>query len=100
MKTMTDRDYIQRLEHRLQAAEACITTLLRASKDVLVGDSKDSRQTLLDAIQDVKDAPQRVSRLEALEKLYTVAWRFIVGDARIIDLVVAVRAVKQFEEGI
>jgi hypothetical protein len=97
---MTDRDYIQDLERRLQSAEALLTTLVSAGKDVLANDSKDSRQTLLDAIQEVKDAPQRVSRLEALERLYAVTWRFTVGEAKIIDLVCAVNAVKQFEEGI
>jgi hypothetical protein len=98
---MTDRDYIQTLEHRLQSAEACITTIVRASKDVLVNDSKDSRQTLINAIGEVKDAPARVSRVEALERLYVTAWKFSIGEAQILDLVCAVNAVKQFDaEGI
>jgi hypoxanthine phosphoribosyltransferase len=98
---MQTHDYIQNLEQRLQSAEACITTLLSAGKNVLVNDSKDSRQTLINAIQEVKDAPQRVSRLEALERLYVTTWRFSKGEARILDLVCAVNAVKQFDaEGI
>jgi hypothetical protein len=98
---MTDRDYITQLENRNQSLEACLTTLISAGKGVIINDNQHSRQTLINAIQEVKDAPQRVTRLEALERLYVTAWKFSVGDARILDLVCAVNAVKQYDaEGI
>lgn len=98
---MTDRDYIQTLEKRLQSLEACLTTLISAGKGVIVNDNQHSRQTLINAIQEVKDAPERVTRLEALERLYVTAWQFSKGDATILQLVCAINAVKQFDgEGI
>lgn len=98
---MTPHDYIQTLEHRLQSLEACLTTLISAGKEVLVNDRPYTRKKLLDAIGEVEDAPQRVTRVEALDRLYVTAWKFSKGETDILDLVWAVRTVKQFDgEGI